>query len=430
MTTPYQLPDPGSDDGAEGFFLTPATPTTASTPSHPGNPSGPHPVPAAASDQHRHTAWQPRTGTTQTPPPHTYESAGSPGLFGHPHPTTAAHPTTTAAPTVPGPPTPTSLPAPMPAPALPDAAPPTDAVSPGDGAVLVGWRARVANLSGGLVRIGPSISQRIDAMVPGIAKPIGGLHQIAFIGAKGGVGRTTLTAATGTVIAAHRGDRLIAVDANTENPDLADLFAVIDGKTTSIHDFSQLPVVETHSTAAQYTVQNSDRLECLATHHQPNRPPVMLDRRALHTVIGHVSRHYDMIVVDTDTTQSHPVYADIIAAAGSIVIVADTTRGGLHGAQESIRWLDAHGHHNLRTRAVVVFNTTTSGKPLVDLEDAKTQFAPEVRKVLTIGYDRRLAQGTPFTVADLDRRTQLEVTTLAAVLAQDYPSPTRHQQVF
>ena len=137
-----------------------------------------------------------------------------------------------------------------------------------------------------------------------------------------------------------------------------------------------------------------------------------------------------MIVFDVGTAQQGDLFADIMASAGAIVIVAATNKLGLEGAAETISWLQDNGPAGLLERAVLVLNTTTPGAPLVDLDHTTTQFAAHVPTVVRIGYDPRLAAGTPFTVADLSRRTQLGLTALAAALADYYPPPARPEPTF
>ena len=54
------------------------------------------------------------------------------------------------------------------------------------------------------------------------ARPLPGAHRVAVTSIKGGVGKTTVAACLGLVLAEHRGDRVVALDANPDAGTLAD----------------------------------------------------------------------------------------------------------------------------------------------------------------------------------------------------------------
>ena len=86
-----------------------------------------------------------------------------------------------------------------------------------------GWRRTVYAASGGLINpgIGPAEQAHQD-LLHRIRRPLSGSHQIAVGSIKGGVGKTTVASCLGLVLAEHRGDRVIALDANPDAGTLAD----------------------------------------------------------------------------------------------------------------------------------------------------------------------------------------------------------------
>jgi len=80
-----------------------------------------------------------------------------------------------------------------------------------------GWRKRLLTMTGGKVNLGLSAEdRRRAAQLEAARTPVRGTHRVAVISLKGGVGKTTTTAALGSMFANLRGDRVIAVDANPD----------------------------------------------------------------------------------------------------------------------------------------------------------------------------------------------------------------------
>jgi hypothetical protein len=86
-----------------------------------------------------------------------------------------------------------------------------------------GWRRWVHRWTGGLIDPGPGadeIARR--ALVQRIRRPLPVPRHIAVSSMKGGVGKTTVAACLGLVLAEQRGDRVVVLDANPDAGTLAD----------------------------------------------------------------------------------------------------------------------------------------------------------------------------------------------------------------
>jgi len=82
-----------------------------------------------------------------------------------------------------------------------------------------GWRRWVHWWTGGLLNPGPGgdeLARR--ALLHRIRRPLLDTHRIAVTSIKGGVGKTTVAACLGLVLAEHRGDRVVVLDANPDHP--------------------------------------------------------------------------------------------------------------------------------------------------------------------------------------------------------------------
>lgn len=84
------------------------------------------------------------------------------------------------------------------------------------------WCRALLRTTGGLVNLGPSRADLAERELTGRVKtPIAGCRKIAVISRKGGVGKTTTTLMLGHTFAVLRGDRVIALDGNSDAGSLA-----------------------------------------------------------------------------------------------------------------------------------------------------------------------------------------------------------------
>src|SRR5690606_28365686 len=125
------------------------------------------------------------------------------------------------------------------------------------------------NASGGVIDLGESsVEQYRSDLISRVKAPSPSCHRVAVISLKGGVGKTTVSMSIGATLAAHRGDRIIAVDANPDRGTLSDKVPLQTDAT--VRDL--LNVVEPllrYSDVRRFTSQSPDRLEILASERDP-----------------------------------------------------------------------------------------------------------------------------------------------------------------
>ena len=106
-----------------------------------------------------------------------------------------------------------------------------------------GWRKLVYRASGRTINPGPSAEERRRAELEArLRTPIEGSRRVVVMSRKGGVGKTTITLALGSIFAMLRGDRVVAVDANPDAGNLAHRVAPPhDRKITDVlHDVDRI----------------------------------------------------------------------------------------------------------------------------------------------------------------------------------------------
>lgn len=422
-----QAPPPPAGPPAQHYPKPPSHPIIARPPYPQGQPGAPVP------------AWQP------TPDSRADFGDTDPDAFFTEQPPASEHGPNTPAPDWPAPPAsnqpPTTGPQSLFGGPVTGAAPSLQPSGGGDGAdeqnaVVVphrrrpagkGWRKAVSKMTAGAVNPGPSAKQeQAEELIHRIRASLVDVHKVAFISAKGGVGKTTMTVAAGNAIARERGDRVIAVDVNTDLGDLSTRFNENGGPQANIEALSSLRHAGSYSNVRVYTVQNDDRLEMLGSQNDP-RSSYTLNGQDYGATMEILETHYNVILLDCGTAITSPLFSTIAKDVSSLVVVASQNTRGLNGAWSTLQWLHAHGFGRLLPRTVVVFNATDRGKPLVDLDEAETKFRERIAEVVRVPYDPHLAEGMGIDFDGLKPRTRKALMDLAGAVAQHYPARQVHR---
>ncbi|BBY55962.1 hypothetical protein MKOR_32130 [Mycolicibacillus koreensis] len=289
-----------------------------------------------------------------------------------------------------------------------------------------GWRRWLSKLTGGRINPGPSAKQeKHEELLTKVRSSLTGVNKVAFVSAKGGVGKTTMTVALGSVIARERGDRVIAVDVNTDLGDLAARFDEDGGQGANIEQMASLRDSGRYARVREHTVQNRARLEALSSQNDPrstytlNVPDYAATMRILET-------HYNVVLLDCGTSITAPLFAAIADDVNTLVVVAAQNTRGVVGARNTLEWLHAHGFGRLLQHTVVTLNATDRGKPLIDLKAAEELFRQMVPEVVVVPYDPHLAEGSAVDHEALRARTRKALFRLAGAVADHYP--VRHGQ--
>src|SRR4029450_8572058 len=96
------------------------------------------------------------------------------------------------------------------------------------------------------------------------------LQRTPVVALKGGVGKTTTTACLGAVFAEHRGDRVVAVDANPD-PGTLGYRVRRDTARTARDLLANVDKLERYADVRAYASQTDLRLEVIASEADPAR---------------------------------------------------------------------------------------------------------------------------------------------------------------
>lgn len=333
----------------------------------------------------------------------------------------------------PAPPPPPPPPAPAPPPVAP---PPPAAAGKGEGELSTdqllsrppggpteGWQAVVYQVSGGRVRPAPGTAERNRKLLTArIGAPVAGCQRIAVVALKGGVGKTTTTACLGAIFAEHRGDRVVAVDAN---PDPGTLGYRIhrDTARTATDLLANVDKLERYADVRAYASQTDLRLEVIASEADPGRDDAFGedDYRELAIVL---ERFYSLVLTDCGPGLLHSAMRAILPTADQLVVVAAPSLDGARSASLTLDWLVKHDYEALARSSVVVINAVRE-RGLVDVDKLQEHFARRCRAVVRVPYDRHLETGAEIVLDELAPATRRAYVRLAAAVADGFRPPAR-----
>ena len=299
----------------------------------------------------------------------------------------------------------------------------TNVVRSRTAAPRVGWRAFVYRATGG--RWNPGLSHgeaRLRQQMQKIRTPLPGPHSVVVGSIKGGIGKTTVSALLGLALAEHRGDRVIAIDANPDAGTLGDRLVGEEAasKTTMRDLLNNIDNVRTSTQLAGYT-HLAGRLQVLTSEQEPELSE-MFSEADYETVLRVVSRFYEAIITDSGTGVVHSAMQGSLAHADSLVIVGAPTQDGASRASRTLKWLSVHGYAELAANAVVVLSYDRHS-PFVDESVIHEHFRSRCRAVIELPADPHLSTGGLIDLESLSPATRDAALELAATVAESFHGP-------
>jgi MinD-like ATPase involved in chromosome partitioning or flagellar assembly len=279
----------------------------------------------------------------------------------------------------------------------------------------------VYRISGGRLRPppGPAEVARRE-LTARIAAPIEGCRRIAVVALKGGVGKTTTTACMGAVFAEHRGDRVVAIDANPDPGTLG--YRIRRDTTRTAKDLlANVDKLERYADVRAYASQTDLRLEVIVSEADPGRTEAFGedDYRELAAVL---ERFYSLVLTDCGPGLLHSAMSAILPAADQLVVVSAPSLDGARSASLTLDWLERRGYQDLARSAVVVINAVRE-RGLVDVDKLQDHFARRSRAVVRIPFDRHLETGAEIVLDELAPATRRAYVRLAAAVADGFDGP-------
>jgi MinD-like ATPase involved in chromosome partitioning or flagellar assembly len=277
-----------------------------------------------------------------------------------------------------------------------------------------GWRRLLYDLTRGLVNLGPGPAEQVAlGLLERARAPLDGHRHVAVLSMKGGTGKTTTSVMLGHVLASHRPDRVIAVDAA---PDAGTLGLRLKRETAnSVRDLLATAYrVERYADVRVHTSQAASRLEVLASQIDPEVSEPF-GAEAYRTVVSMLARFYPLLITDCGPGMLGAAMRPVLDLADQVVMVTSPTVDGGRSGSLTLDWLEAHGHAAVVRDAVVVINSVPR-VPLIDVDRFEDHFGPRCRAVVRVPFDPHLGHGAETDLAELQPATRLAYLELAAAV--------------
>jgi putative peptide zinc metalloprotease protein len=282
-----------------------------------------------------------------------------------------------------------------------------------------GWRHGLYSASRGRINVGPSPAERRkQERIARVRTTLTGPRRVVILSRKGGAGKTTTTLMLGHTLATHRGDRVVALDAN---PDAGSLIYRVrrESPATVTNLLGERDLITKYADLRAYTSQAPSRLEVIASDDDPTISQTLGDRD-YRNVLDLLTQHYNLILVDTGTGILDNAIQGILREADQIVVVMPPALDGARVAAGTLDWLDQHGHADLVASAVAVINTTRGRSRWVQLDEIESHFSDRCAGTVRIPWDPALDSGAAVDLDDLRSSTRDAYLELAELVADGF----------
>ncbi|MCV7177302.1 MinD/ParA family protein [Mycolicibacterium sphagni] len=284
-----------------------------------------------------------------------------------------------------------------------------------------GWRKWLYVLSGKLINVGegPHAARR-NSLIAQVNRPLAGCYKVAVLSLKGGVGKTTITAALGGTFASIRGDRVVAVDANPDHGTLSQKVP-LETPATVRHLLRDADGIERYSDVRGYTSQGPSRLEVLASDNDPTVSEAF-GAEDFDRTLTLLERFYSLVLTDCGPGLLHSAMKSVLKQADTLIVVSSGSVDGARSASATLDWLDAHGHEDLVRRSVCVVNGVRPRNGKVDMQKVVDHFSRRCRAVCVVPFDPHLEDGAEIELDRLKPNTREALIQLAALVADGFPA--------
>jgi MinD-like ATPase involved in chromosome partitioning or flagellar assembly len=289
-----------------------------------------------------------------------------------------------------------------------------------------GWRHRLFQASGGLLRLGESAADlRRRDLISRVRTPVAcGHHRVAVLSLKGGVGKTATAVGLGATLATLREDRVVAVDASPDRGTLSDKVRLETAAT--VRDLvREQDQIRRYADIRAFTTRAPSRLEVLASDRDP-AVSVPFGAEDYCDVARVLEPFYSICVTDCGTGLLHSAMTGVLRMADQIVVVSSPTVDGARSASATLDWLDAHGWGHLVSNGIVVLSAIRPrSRATIDPDRLERHFAARCRAVTQIPYDPHLEEGAEVELELLSVQTADAYLALAALVGDGLAWPRR-----
>ena len=269
----------------------------------------------------------------------------------------------------------------------------------------IGWRKKLHQLTRINAGVGPAEREWID-LKRRLGVNLRGTYLIAIMQQKGGASKTTSTIGLGEALARYRDDKVVAIDANPANGNLAS--RVDEPSTETWRSLIADPHLVSYSDFRHYLGKDSSSgLEVLGSDIGDD----VMTGMNLIQAWDKLSRQYPIGLIDCGNQMRDDLTAAILSRVDAVVVVSTTRYDGAAGAQDTLNWLISHGYPHLVRSAVMLISNVNKVSADRAVRNLHEDFERVCRAVHDIPYDPHLSDATAINfdrLAPATRRAYLE----------------------
>ncbi|HEX4558715.1 MAG TPA: MinD/ParA family protein [Mycobacterium sp.] len=293
-----------------------------------------------------------------------------------------------------------------------------------------GWRRTLRLITFGLVKLGPSATQRQEAQFEAaIRTGLRGNYKVGVLG-KGGVGKTSVAASVGSLFAELRPqDHVVAIDADTA---FGRLSSRIDPRSTaSFWELTSDKNLRSFTDVIERVGRNSAGLYVLGGE-PASGPRRVLDPAIYREAALRLDRHFTISIIDCGSTMDSPVTQEVLRDLDAMIVVSSPWADGASAAARTMEWLSDQGMTNLLRHTLVVLNDSDGHADKRTRELLAREFIDHGQPVVEVPFDPHLRPGGVIDVshqmASATRRKFLQVTATVAAYFEVRPDRARDRR--
>ena len=287
-----------------------------------------------------------------------------------------------------------------------------------------GWRRVLYKATFGLVNFGRSPSELRQAdLEANIRTLLRGNYKVGVLG-KGGVGKTTIAAAVGSIFADLRqDDRVVAIDADTAFGKLgARVDPQMDG---SYWELAADEYLHTFADIRTRVGNNAAGLFVLPGESAASRRRRVLDPAVYREATARLDRHFSISIVDCGSTLDSPVTQEVLRDIDALIVVSSPWVDGASAAGQILEWLANRGMMGVVQRTVMVLNDSDGHANQKTRAILNEQFASRGQVVIEVPFDSHLRPGGVIDVAnEMAPTTRRSLYEIAAAVAERFADTT------
>jgi MinD-like ATPase involved in chromosome partitioning or flagellar assembly len=283
-----------------------------------------------------------------------------------------------------------------------------------------GWRRLVFKASFGLINPSPSTEEIRQTELEAKIRSVLRRHYKVGVMGKGGVGKTTVAASLGSVLAeARQDDRVVAVDADTS---FGKLGSRIDPKAGSYWDLTADRDVQSFTDVRSRLGNNAAGLLVLAGERVPARRRV-LDPAIYREATSRLDRHFSISIIDCGSTIDSPVTQEVLRDLDALIVVSSPWVDGAAAAGQTLDWLASRGMTHLLSRTILALNDSDGHADKRTRSVLAERFSSNGMPVMEVPFDANLRPGGVIDgTRDMSAATRRRFVEIAAALADHFPT--------